>query len=199
MFIPSETVLGKRPAASVGLDPIRGSKLLKETPSRMGKPSTYITLQRSLDGRILDDRPEADPIPPLSLLYHGFGQFMDDFNKGIRVDSKQRDLERNVDQFAAEMVKFYKDEGSRKVKGLLTLNHILGKTLMAATIGKSCTDGHCLGPHNAVTCIVEFNNELAEINAIPIVSSLLTLHNRIDKPLINMEPCLMVGMCHVLA
>jgi hypothetical protein len=169
MFIPSETVLGKRPASPIGLDAIRQSKLLKQSPSRMDKPSTYRLLQGVSQDWILDDRPEADPIPPLSLLYHGFSQFMDSLDKSIHVDSKQRDLERNVDQFAAEMVKFYQDEDARRAKGLSALNQILGRTLMPASIGKSHTDGHCLGPHNAATCLVEFKNESAEISAIPIV------------------------------
>lgn len=169
-----ENAIGKRPADD-DLEIVRKSKLLKSSPSDMGKPSAYKSLQKQSSQRIWDDRPEADTIPPLSLLYRGFGHFMDhsglEPHSTICVDSKRRDLERNIDHFATEMSKFYENEAERMVKGLDMINAILGRTLMAASVGSRQfhTDGHYLGPHNAATCVVEFKNEVAEISSIAMV------------------------------
>ncbi|KAH9007198.1 hypothetical protein EDB86DRAFT_64410 [Lactarius hatsudake] len=152
----SETTLGKRPLAhdssSDDFDFARDSKILTFAPSELGKPGKYKSLQGDSNQRILDDRPEADQVSPASLLYHGFGHFMDSFtHKGIPVNEEQRGLERRVDEFAVEMTKFYPDEESRRVKGLDVLGDVLGRELTAAAIGSVYTDGHYCGPHKAAT------------------------------------------------
>ncbi|KAI9448414.1 hypothetical protein H4582DRAFT_1802901, partial [Lactarius indigo] len=152
-------------------DFVSGSKILTFPPSDLGKLAKYKSLQRKSDERILDDRPEADRVPPASLLYHGFGHFMDNSRprKGIRVDEVQRDLERRVDDFAVKMTTFYRNEESRREKGLDALGDILGRELTAAAIGSVYTDGHHCGPHKSVTCVVEFKNELVDISSMPMI------------------------------
>lgn len=159
----------KRPRAEDDLDAVRKSKLAIMSPSAAGTPSRYKLLQGEGSQKILDDRPEADFVPPVSLLYGGFGHFLDEYHSARPMDSTQRDLEYNVDCFAKNMAEFHADEELRMSKGLRILNNILGIVLMAAAIGKVRTDGHYLGPHEAAVCVVEFKNELAQISSIPMV------------------------------
>ncbi|KAH9007237.1 hypothetical protein EDB86DRAFT_68464 [Lactarius hatsudake] len=134
------------------------------------KPGKYKSLQGDSNQRILDDRPEADQVPPASLLYHGFGHFMDSFtHKGIRVDEERRDLETSVDDFAVKMTAFYRNDELRRRTGLDALGAILGRELTAAAIGGVYSDGHYCGPHKAVTCVVEFKNELVDISSMPMI------------------------------
>ena len=63
---------------------------------RWGKLSEYRTLQGNQVAKILDDRPEQDSVPPASLLYDGFGHFLDPFRRREEVydlSTKRRDLE----------------------------------------------------------------------------------------------------------
>jgi len=57
------------------------SKLATDPPSVLALPNNYRSLQLKSAERILDDHPESDLIPPVSesLLYEGFGQFLDVF------------------------------------------------------------------------------------------------------------------------
>ncbi|KAH9065107.1 hypothetical protein EDB83DRAFT_2291675 [Lactarius deliciosus] len=174
VHLPSRTTPGKRPLAhdssSDDFNFVRDSKVLTFAPSELGKPGKYKSLQGDSNQRILDDRPEADQVPPASLLYHGFGHFMDSFtHKGIRVDEERRDLEIGVDDFAVKMTKFYRNEESRRGNGLDALGVLLGRELTAAAIGSVYTDGHYCGPHKAATCVVEFTNELVDISSMPMI------------------------------
>ncbi|KAH9007210.1 hypothetical protein EDB86DRAFT_3069881 [Lactarius hatsudake] len=165
VHLPSRTILGKRPLAhsnsSNDFDVVLDSKVLAFPPSNLGNQG---------DEKILDDRPEADRIPPASLLYHGFGHFMDSFtHKGIRVDEVQHNLERQVDDFAVKMTAFYRNEELRTRTGLDALGDILGRELTVAANGGVCTSGHHCGPHKAVTCVVKFKNELVDISSMPMI------------------------------
>ncbi|KAH8986308.1 hypothetical protein EDB92DRAFT_1264184 [Lactarius akahatsu] len=92
---PSDTALGKRPRG--GLDVIHDAKIFDDPPSVVAKPSKYKTLQNHPSQKILDGRPQADSVPPLSLLYHGFGDFMDNssLHKPVRADGEQRKHQQN--------------------------------------------------------------------------------------------------------
>jgi hypothetical protein len=144
----------------------------------MGKLREYRQLQNDPDTKILDDRPLPDSVPPASLLYHGFGHFLDIFRGHEDVSHPpqwRRNLELAVDWFAEEMTIIHDNEDERKYRGLRALNTILDldgrKELTAATIGPSrvCSDGHYNGRHDAVACVVEFKNELVDISSIPVV------------------------------
>lgn len=60
------------------LEGARSSKLARLWPSEANDPSKYQSLQENQQERILDDcsRPDID-IPPLPLIYRGFGVFHD--------------------------------------------------------------------------------------------------------------------------
>ncbi|KAH9160464.1 hypothetical protein EDB89DRAFT_2166122, partial [Lactarius sanguifluus] len=166
---PIDTALGKRPRAG-GLS-IHEANFFDEPPSMMAKPSKYKTLQNHLSEKILDDRPQADSVPPLSLLYDGFGNFMDNssLHQPICADEEQCKLESYFNDFANEMTAFYPSEDSRRNTGLELLNKLLGIELMPASIDNVRTDGHHHGSHGAAICIVEFKNEPADNGLIAMV------------------------------
>jgi len=154
------------------------STLVRTAPSEMGKLENYRALQRIPSQRILDDRPAPDSIPPVALLYDGFGSFMDVFGRQgdiCHLDGKRRNLEMAVDSFAEKMADIYDDEeADRMEEGLRALNQILslrcsGNKLMATSIGTVRSEGHYNGPHDAASCVVEFNDEIVDIGSIPTV------------------------------
>jgi hypothetical protein len=56
---------------------VKRLKVVQISPSSLAKSSKYESLQRTPREKILDDRPRNDDIPPASLLYEGFGEFLD--------------------------------------------------------------------------------------------------------------------------
>ncbi|KAF8989086.1 hypothetical protein BDQ17DRAFT_1434673 [Cyathus striatus] len=57
---------------------IKQRKIVTMSHSSIAKPSTYEVIQQDPEQRILDDLPqEVSGIPPISLLYDGFGEFLD--------------------------------------------------------------------------------------------------------------------------
>jgi hypothetical protein len=177
IFISLASILGKRTRSVDELKSIQDSRIFTTAPSQMGKLIEYKLLQQDPDWRILDDRPAPDLVPPPSLLYGGFGHFLDIFRRREDVHDltpKRRDLELAVDAFAEVMTVFHQRD-ERKMEGLDALNEILSlgshNRLTAASVDTSRiqSDGHYNGPHGAISCIVEFKNELVDINSIPVV------------------------------
>lgn len=82
-------------------------KLATATPSSLNASETYETLQKESHQKVLDDRPDRDEgIPPLSLLYSGFGRFEDDFKAALDNPSTLRgepDLKRLVYTLGSKM------------------------------------------------------------------------------------------------
>jgi hypothetical protein len=178
MFISLAAILGKRKRSIDELHSILESKIFTAAPSQMGEMIEYKSLQLDPAVRILDDRPSQDLVPPASLLYDGFGHFLDISRH--REDShdltpKRRNLELAVDSFAEEMTSFYETEDERKMAGVRALNAILSleghDRLSPSSIDSSRmhSDGHYNGPHDAISCIVEIKNELIDISSIPLV------------------------------
>jgi hypothetical protein len=118
------------------------------------------------------------PFPLLPSCTTASAIFMDIFRRREEVHDltpERPNLELAVDNFAELVVAFYNNEDKRKMKGILGLNEILSlnshQKLAAASIDSSCTHsgGYCNGPHEAVSCIVEFRNKLVDINSILLV------------------------------
>ncbi|CAA7270365.1 unnamed protein product [Cyclocybe aegerita] len=176
--------------------PHRGELSLLEADDNQGKvlvvfkmrvkpvhpnPSTYESMQRKSNEKILDDRPEPDDeIPPIPLLCDGFGHFLDilDGNADIlgldKVDSSKLWLE--VDEFARNMCYFYAMEDDRRDKALPALDKnftarsgVKIPTIHAASIGSVRSDGHSVGKHGGVVLTTKFKNRVARITAIPEV------------------------------
>ena len=149
-------------------------------PSSLAKPSEYESLQKRPDEKILDDRPQEDGIPPISLLYDGFGQFLDIVAGATDIknlpDVKAVELQLAVDKFAVSMCGFFTDEDKRREKGLDLLNEIfaarkdrLHPTITAGAIGSVRSDGHVVGGHGVATMIIEFKNRSTGNSGCPEV------------------------------
>lgn len=117
----------------------------------------------------MDDRPLPDSeIPPVALLYEGFGEFQDYFerygNLQSSVDVLHSEFEGAVDAFALAMSGFFQGETERQQKGLDDLNVIFSTLneatpkLAASAIKSVRTDGHFLGDHDAAVVITEFED-----------------------------------------
>jgi len=84
---------------------LKRSKLATLAPSVIAQPSEYRSIQNRSSQRILDDRPERDEdLPPVSLIYDGFGHFLDVFHGHLDVpglsDVSLTELQDRVDAFA---------------------------------------------------------------------------------------------------
>jgi hypothetical protein len=125
----------------------------------------------------LNDCPKLDPLHPISLLFAGFGEFLDAVNCSkdeLKLNPTWLSwlkLEDDINFFAEEMTQIYHSEMLRRDTGLHALNEILlpcGPQMVAA-IGAGRTDGHYDGPHGAASFIIEFKNELCDITSMPMV------------------------------
>ncbi len=71
-------VLGKRNREEDYLEDVKSRMLVTLPPDALNYDSLYAEMQKDKKQKILDDCPVPDKgIPPLSLLYHGFGRFLD--------------------------------------------------------------------------------------------------------------------------
>ncbi|KAK2459307.1 hypothetical protein APHAL10511_008662 [Amanita phalloides] len=114
---------------------------------------------------ILVDIEDIHLLPPISLLYKGFGHFQDIFQQGEMHD---RELVLAVDSFAEKMVAPYLTDAEKREEGLRCLNEILSlrghKELVPDFIDDVHSDGHFNGPHGAVSFAVQFQNEFTSDN-----------------------------------
>ncbi|KAJ3500012.1 hypothetical protein NLJ89_g9980 [Agrocybe chaxingu] len=152
---------------------LKRAKLATTAPSTTAKPSTYESMQTEINERILDNRPEPDDdIPPIPLLYDGFGHFLDILDgdtdvPGLdKVDSSK--LRLGVDEFARKMCCFYAIEHDRRDKALPALDKIFAAR-NGVKIPTIHADGHSVGKHRGAVLATEFKNRVARINAIPEV------------------------------
>jgi hypothetical protein len=127
----------------------------------------------------LDDRPEPDPdIPPIPLLYGGFGHFLDIMDAHDNVpglaDVEVLKLREVVDDLASKMTGYFSKEDGRMDAALPCLNCIFEARrgikippLSPTAIGSVGTDGHNIATHSAGTMTVEFKNWSTGISALP--------------------------------
>jgi len=161
---------------------IKRSKVVRIAPSSLAQQRTYKNTQRDPKEKILDDRPsEDDNIPPVSLLYDGFGQFLDisagDTNVEGLIDVKVSDLQFAVDEFAQSMCGFFEVECQRRDAGLAALDKIFAARkdgsrtkLTVGQTGLVTTGGHYTGDHGVTPMIYyAFKNWSTGISAIPEV------------------------------
>lgn len=144
----------------------------------MAQPSCYENNQHNSSEKILDDRPEPDAdIAPISLLYDGFGDFLDIFDGKTDVAGLSEiniaELQKAVDDFAQKMCRFYDDEDGRRTTALRALNCIFSArtgtaipSLHAAAIGSVRTVGYNVARHGGGALIVGFKNQSAGNKAI---------------------------------
>ena len=133
-------------------------------PSKANEPSFYEKLQESQQERILDDCPKHDTdIPPLPLLYFGFGEFHDAVeNPGVGL--LETDLMDEVDQLVNAMC----DLGYKKGKQVNTevcLRRIFSldaPSEFSYEVGNgSTTDGYLLASHGGPLLVIEYKRQIA--------------------------------------
>ena len=157
---------------------LKRTKLATTSPSTAAQPSRYESNQQTPSEKILDDRPERDPdIPPIPLLYEGFGEFLDIVDGAADVSGLSEvnmiELAKAVDDLALKMSRFFENDDRRRDAALPILNRIfaarVGATipsLHASVIGSVRTDGHNVGKHGGAGIVIEFKNCAANNNAI---------------------------------
>ncbi|KAF9648216.1 hypothetical protein BDM02DRAFT_3115685 [Thelephora ganbajun] len=163
-----------RPSTTLTLsDMFLRLKIVDEAPSRVSQPESYKALQSQSEQRNLDDRPSADRfIPPISLLYDGFGVF-EDVRRGIKVlgedDILEGQLWGKVNAFVDRMAEFYDSEAERRADVVHHLEEMFHARKDPSKIG-AChitSDGHLNGAHEAMVFCVECKNELSNISCEP--------------------------------
>ena len=158
--------------------------MVEIAPSKISSITAYKSLQGDSRQKILDDRPSPDKdIPPVVLLYHGFGLFYDIFHGQINIPQLEKIDEprfaQNVDRFLQLMGSYYLKEDARRNEGLKIINDILTSRsdagnippLAASSILNYRSDGHMVGPHGGAVCVTEFKNEIHSISSVPYVEA----------------------------
>ncbi|KAH9039991.1 hypothetical protein EDB84DRAFT_1559955 [Lactarius hengduanensis] len=159
---------------------LKRTRLATQPPSILASSKNYASLQQNSQERLLDDRPEPDlGIPPIPLLYSGFGHFLDithscDNVPGI-TDIKVVQLRKAVDRFATNMTTLIEKEEVWREKGLDDLEKIFKARdgtkipqISPSAIGSARSDGHNMVDGTS-TIVVEFKRSLAGITALPQV------------------------------
>lgn len=148
-------------------------------PSTTGKSDIYERLQQQPSEKILDDRPDPDPdIPPIPLLYDGFGHFLDIMDARDDVpglaDIEVLNLWKEVDDLASKMTGYFDNEDDRRDAALPCLNRIFSARrgidipeLAASAIGSVRTDSHNTAVHGAGSMTTEFKNWMTGTSSLP--------------------------------
>jgi hypothetical protein len=160
---------------------VKRTKVVQVAPSLLAHPATYESLQGDPKERILDDRPQEDKdIPPISLLYDGFGQFLDIAAgrtdvKGFN-DVKALELQSAVDEFAQSMCGLFENEDKRREEGLRLLNKIFAARKdcpyplrLAAALGCVATDAYFHSDDGMPHLVYDFRDPCTGNSAIPQV------------------------------
>jgi hypothetical protein len=180
--VSSLDIRGKRAASEPAeriFERLKRARIVKIRPSETAKSAEYESLQKQPSEKIFDDRPgpNAD-IPPIPLLYDGFGHFLDIMDARDNVpgiaDIDVPELQKAVDDLAISMTGYFSNEDGRREAALPYLNRIFSArwgikipTLHAAAIGSVRTDGHNTATHGGGTMVVEFKNWSTGIIALP--------------------------------
>jgi hypothetical protein len=162
---------------------LKRTKLVTTAPSDAAKAAIYESNQNKPSEKIFDDRPVPDAdIPPISLLYEGFGHFLDIMNGRDDVPGLDEvdvpKLQRAVDDLASKMTGYFDSEDDRRDAALPCLTRIFSARtgikiprLHAAAIGSARSDGHNTAAYGPGSMVVKFKNEITGINAHPHIEA----------------------------
>ncbi|KIL58229.1 hypothetical protein M378DRAFT_181377 [Amanita muscaria Koide BX008] len=168
--IPQKRMLSEPPETV--LDRLKRAKIITKR---------YQSLQEDPSEKIYDDRPTPDAdIPPIPLLYEGFGHFLDIMNDHENVpglaDVDAQELRKEVDDLASKMTGSFSTEDDRRDEALACLDRIFSARRgikipqpYAAATGSVRADGHNAEIHGAGTMIVVVKNCLTGISSLPQV------------------------------
>ena len=169
----------------------RATKQQRTLPPSAMTVSVYHSDQEKSDCRLFDYRarstvfeelPEKD-LPPIEVLYQGFGQFLDVWRASYTQVDATQSMEGTVDKFASSMCRTFRNEVARRDACLAALNSVfepvfgLGQTIAPSDVPMATasdhpprSDGHhVVGPNRIPCVIIGFKNEDAGTNVIPIV------------------------------
>ena len=153
---------GRQPSEDEFIQRFESLRLVKVQPSKLNSYKAYSELQNDKDEKILNNRPKQDAdIPPLALLYRGFGLFSDSIKSGIVSGSIKGDVDKLV-QAVCEIGSEGEKQGA--TRGLLHKILFPGGVPFESQVNNSsqrATDGHTLvdatgGP----LFIVEYKREI---------------------------------------
>jgi hypothetical protein len=132
-------------------DRLKCAKVVTTAPSTTGKSDVYKHLQHQPSEKILDDRPGPDPdIPPIPLLYDGFGHFLDimDARNDVPRLADVLKLRKEVDNLANKMTGYFNNTDDQRDAALPCRNCIFKvhtginiPKVAASAIGSVRTDG----------------------------------------------------------
>ena len=195
----SDVLIRPSPALS---EMFLGLKIVNDAPTMISKLENYRNIQRQPLQRILDDRPHTDGfVPPLSLLYDGFGLFDDVLHERGPVPGESSIFEvqlwKEVNTFATRMAKFYGSEAERQAVVIRCLEDIFSarsdSDVRRGNISTSkirshliISDGHVKGAHGAIIFCVECKNEISGISCEPSVELVSYVASSFKEEL-NME------------
>jgi hypothetical protein len=154
------------------------SKIATISPSSIATSQNYQDLQQNTCDRILDDRPGPDlGIPPISLLFPGFGHFLDIVDGHDNVpgltDVNIAELQVAVDSLVANMTRFFFEETSRMANGLEYLNKIFharwGTEIPQISASDIGSVGHNIAKNGTSSIVVQFKNSHTGITSLPQV------------------------------
>ena len=137
-------------------------------PSTLNDHSNYGSLQLNPAERIMDDVPEPDlNIPPLPLLYHGFGRFYDYITCTVKEPMPAGVLKQLVDDFMSSVCKIEKEKEKRSrvqdtlLEILFPLREVPVSLQCKLRGSRAASDGHVLAAHGGPMLIIEFKRECA--------------------------------------
>lgn len=160
---------------------IKRAKLANDPPSFLAESQNYERLQQDSRERILDDRPEPDrDIPPVPLLYPGFGHFLDIVdgcgNVPRLADVKVAELRKAVDRLAMKMTGFVEPEEEWREECLVYLRQIFDvrqdikmPQILSSPIGSVGPVGHDIAVNGTSSIVVKFEKSHPGIPALPQV------------------------------
>ncbi|KIM81444.1 hypothetical protein PILCRDRAFT_787677 [Piloderma croceum F 1598] len=160
-------------------------------------PHTLELWKHQPSEKILDDRPEPDPdIPPIPLLYDGFGHFLDIMDACDNVpglaDVEVLELRKEVDDLANKMTGYFNNKDEWIDAALPCLNRIFLACrginipeLVAKAIG-SVRTGHNTADHGAGSMTTAFKNWTTGISSLPQIE-LVCYVARLNAMAINEE------------
>jgi hypothetical protein len=168
----SETGTKRKPAEVEYFERVKSRKLANIQPSQLNDYNVYADLQKDPDEKIFDDSPDLDvDIPPLPLLYRGFGHFLDSTNleaiqfiQSGRLSNRDSTKDEDVDRLMQTMCRIY-SEGVKRDRVQDLLHRILfsgGAPFEYNTNNTSqrATDGHILAAHGGPLFIFKYKPQM---------------------------------------
>jgi hypothetical protein len=141
------------------------SKLARLEPSKAIDTLTYENLQESQDERILDDCPKPDiDIPPLPLLYLGFGEFRDAFDNPSTNLPETR-LMNEVDQLVDTTCNLGYEKGKQvnmqdHLQRIFSQDAPRESSYAVHNGSQATTNGYLLGSHGGPLLVIEYNRQI---------------------------------------